>query len=136
MEGLRCEVLSREAAKAQLPLMQSREGWQVADLLRCRRGQLRSVAALRRWIARRSRNEAGNPYWDDLHAAVADLQDSTTTLRLPAAALIPETKRGHNATGKSCPMPSITSSVAPRILAANSCPAATGTSGSSLPWMT
>ncbi len=88
VEGLRSEVLSREGAKARLPLMQSREGWRIADLLRGRRGRLRSVAALRRWIGKQRRNEPGSPYWDDLDAALADLADSSTALRLPATELI------------------------------------------------
>ncbi|MEO8279268.1 MAG: RecQ family ATP-dependent DNA helicase [Ideonella sp.] len=88
VEGLRSELLSREAAKARLPLMQSREGWRISDLLRGRRGRLRSVAALRRWIRTQRGIETANPYWADLDAALADLADSSTGLRLPAAELI------------------------------------------------
>ena len=54
VEGLRYEVLSRDGAGAQLPLMQSREGWKTADLLRARRSALVSVAAIRRWIGRQA----------------------------------------------------------------------------------
>lgn len=60
VEGLRYEVLSREGAGAQLALMQSREGWRAADLLRSRRSALVAVAAVRRWIARQARREPRN----------------------------------------------------------------------------
>ena len=39
------------------PLMQSREGWKTADLLRARRSALVSVAAIRRWIGRQVKRE-------------------------------------------------------------------------------
>ena len=88
VEGVRCEVISREAAKAQLPLMQSREGWRTAEVLRSRRSRLLSIAALRRWIERQTNREPGNPYWEDLGAAMAELEDASTALRLPAPAVI------------------------------------------------
>lgn len=85
VEGVRCEVLTREAARAQLPLMQSREGWQTGELLRARRASLVSLPALRRWLDQRLRREPGNPYWEDLAAAAAELADATATERVPAA---------------------------------------------------
>ena len=88
VEGLRYEVLSRDGAGAQLPLMQSREGWKAADLLRARRSALVSVAAIRRWIGRQVKREPRNIYWQDIAAAVDEFADSAATPRLPAAEVL------------------------------------------------
>lgn len=88
LEGLRFEVLSRDGAGAQLALMQSREGWRAADLLRSRRSSLVSVAAVGRWLARQIRRKPGNVYWQDLAAAVHEFADSAETTRLRAAEVL------------------------------------------------
>jgi len=88
IEGLRYEVLSRDGAGAQLPLMQSREGWRAADLLRSRSSALVAVAAIRRWIARQARREPRNVYWQDIGAAVEEFADSADTPRVPAAEVL------------------------------------------------
>ena len=88
VEGLRYEVLSRDGAGAQLPLMQSREGWKAADLLRARRSALVSVAAIRRWIGRQVKREPRNIYWQDIAAAVDEFADSAATPKLPAAEVL------------------------------------------------
>ena len=88
LESLRYEVLSRDGAGAQLPLMKSREGWRIADLLRSRRSALVAVAAIRRWIARQARREPRNVYWQDIAAAVDEFADSAATPRLPAAEVL------------------------------------------------
>ena len=88
VEGMRYEVLSREGARAQLPLMQSREGWRTAALLRARRSRLVSLAALRRWVGRQTRREQENPYWADLSATLAELSETVDTPRLPAAEVL------------------------------------------------
>jgi ATP-dependent DNA helicase RecQ len=88
IEGLRCEVLTREAARAQLSLMQSREGWQLADLLRARKAGLVRVAALRRWLGARLHRAVENPYWEDLAAAVAELASAASVTSVPAAEVL------------------------------------------------
>jgi len=88
IEGLRYEVLSRDGAAAQLPLMQSREGWKAADLLRARRSALVSVAAIRRWIGLQVKREPRNAFWQDIAAAVDEFADSAATPRLPAAEVL------------------------------------------------
>ena len=88
IEGLRCEVLTREAARAQLALMQSREGWMMADLLRARKAGLVRIAAIRRWLKARLRRTPDNPYWDDLDAAVAELAGVDDMTSVPAAEVL------------------------------------------------
>ena len=88
VESMRYEVLSRDGAAAQLPLMQSREGWRAADLLRSRRSALVSVAAIRRWIGRQVKREPRNVFWEDIAAAVDEFADSAATPRLPAAEVL------------------------------------------------
>ena len=88
VEGVRYEVLTRDGAGAQLPLMQSREGWRTAELLRSRRSALVSVAAVTRWLGHQARREPGNLYWQDIAAAVGDFADAAATQRLPAAEVL------------------------------------------------
>jgi len=88
VEGLRYEVLSRDGAAAQLPLMQSREGWKAADLLRARRSTLVSVGAIRRWIGRQVKREPGNAFWQDIAAAIDEFADTAATPKLPAAEVL------------------------------------------------
>ena len=88
VECLRYEVLSRDGAGAQLPLLQSREGWRTADLLRSRRSTLVSITAIRRWIDRQAKREPRNVYWQDIGAAVDEFADSAATPRLPAAEVL------------------------------------------------
>ncbi len=87
-QGLRCELLTRESARSQLALMQSREGWRVARLLRARRARRVSLPALRRLLARWSRPAPDNPYWADLAAALAEFELSSGAGLLPAAELL------------------------------------------------
>lgn len=88
IEGLRCEVLTREAARSQLSLMQSREGCRMADLLRARRAGLVPAAALRRWLGSQLRRAPENPYWEDLASATAELVDAATVASVPAAEVL------------------------------------------------
>lgn len=88
IEGLRYEMLSREGARTQLSLMQSREGWRIAELLRARRSELLSLPALRRWLGRQCRREPSNHYWSDLRATILDLEESVATKTVPAAEVI------------------------------------------------
>jgi ATP-dependent DNA helicase RecQ len=88
LEGLRCEVVTREAARAQLSLMQSREGWRTSDLLRARKAALVSVAAVQRWLAMQAQRERSNPYWDDLMRAVGALVEAAGATKLPAAQVL------------------------------------------------
>ena len=88
VEALRYEVLSRDGSGAQLPLMQSREGWRTAELLRSRRSALVSITAIRRWIDRQIKRETRNVYWQDIRAAVEEFADSAATPRLPAAEVL------------------------------------------------
>lgn len=88
VEGLRYEVLNRDRAAAQLPLMQSREGCKVADLLRARRSALVSAAAIRRWIDFQVKREPRNTFWEDIAGAVEELADASAAPRLPAAEVL------------------------------------------------
>jgi len=88
VEGVRYEVLTRDSAGAQLPLMQSREGSRIVHLLRSRRSALISAAAVTRWLDRQIRREPGNIYWQDIAAAVGDFADATATQKLPAAEVL------------------------------------------------
>jgi len=88
IEGLRYELLTREAAQAQLPLMRSREGWRMAQLLKSRRASLVRFRALRRLLARWARHEASNPYWSDIVAAVQEFDEASGAETLPAAEVL------------------------------------------------
>lgn len=88
IDGLRCEVLTREAARAQISLMQSREGWRIADLLRSRRAGLVSSAALQRWLRSQLRLAPENPYWQDLNAAVGELVNGAAVTSMAAAEVL------------------------------------------------
>jgi ATP-dependent DNA helicase RecQ len=88
LEGVRCEVLTREAARSQLSLMQSREGRRMADLLRTRKSSLVSVAAIQRWLRKQAERRSENPYWDDLVGAVADFVATAGATRIPAVDLL------------------------------------------------
>lgn len=85
LEDVRYEMVSRDGARAQLSLMNSREGRHTADLLRSRRSDLLSMPALRRWLARQLRHQPVNPCWGDLASAVAEFAESVGMDRLPAA---------------------------------------------------
>jgi ATP-dependent DNA helicase RecQ len=85
IEELRYEVLTREGARAQLSLMQSREGWCIADLLRARKSELVSVAAIRRWLRCQAVRAPGNPYWEDAADAVAGVAEVAGVTKVPAA---------------------------------------------------
>jgi len=86
--GVRCEVMTRESARAQLSLMRSREGWRTADLLRSRRSRLVDMAAIRRWLNGLVRREPGNPFWEDIAVVVAELGEASAAGRLPAAEVL------------------------------------------------
>lgn len=88
IEGVRCEVLTREAARTQLSLMQSREGWRIAELLRTRKASLVSVSAIQRWLGHQARYEPENPYWSEITEAIAEFVESEVTNVLPAATVL------------------------------------------------
>lgn len=88
IDGVRHEVLTREGARAQLSLMQSREGWRTADLLRTRRLSLVNIAAIRRWASNWARREPNNPYWEDVGAAIAEFADAAAATRVPATEVL------------------------------------------------
>ncbi|MEO6659801.1 MAG: ATP-dependent helicase, partial [Burkholderiaceae bacterium] len=102
LEEVRYEMVSRDGARAQLSLMNSREGRRTADLLRSRRSDLLSMPALRRWLARQVWRQPANPYWEDLAAAVDEFAESVGMDRVPAAEVTDalyeadaDTRRGH-----------------------------------------
>jgi ATP-dependent DNA helicase RecQ len=85
LEDVRYEMVSRDGARTQLSLMNSREGRLTADLLRARRSDLLSMPAFRRWLARQVRRQPANPYWEDLAVAAGEFAESVGTDRLAAA---------------------------------------------------
>jgi ATP-dependent DNA helicase RecQ len=88
IEGVRYELLTREGAGTQVSLMHSREGCRTADVLRARRSALVSVAALRRWLARQSRRERENLFWQDIDAVVVEFAEASLATKVPAAELL------------------------------------------------
>jgi len=86
--GVRSQMLTVEANASRVPLMQSREGWRAAQLLRRRRSRLVRVRATIRWATARRRNEPANPYWEDIHACLEDFATSARASRTPATELL------------------------------------------------
>jgi ATP-dependent DNA helicase RecQ len=101
LDGMRYQLLTPEAGAALVPLMQSREGWRVSQLLRRRRAQLISTKALRRWVATLVRREPGNPYWEDIAAFVNDVASDARTTRVPAGELLDALYEGASDARKS-----------------------------------
>ncbi len=87
-QGLRCEHLGADAARAQINLMHSREGDRLAQLLATRRQRLLRLAALQRWLRRQQCTEGGNPWWDDLAAVLAEHAQGCATERTSAAEVL------------------------------------------------
>lgn len=88
VHGLSYQVLTPEAQAARVPLMQSREGWAIAEILRGRRTRLTDVRAVLRWAATRGRREPTNPYWADILACIEDLVGQMRSERATATEVL------------------------------------------------
>lgn len=86
--GLRYQLLSPEANASRVPLMQSREGWWIAGLLRKRRSHLVRIAAVQRWVARRLDGEPTNPYWEDISVIIDEFDAEARAARVTASELL------------------------------------------------
>ena len=86
--GLRYQLLSPEANAARVPLMQSREGWRIARLLRQRRARLVRIAAVQLWVARRRRDEPANPYWEDVAGCIEEFAAEARAARVTASEML------------------------------------------------
>lgn len=80
--GIRCQMLTPEANAARVSLMKSREGWQVAKLLRKRSAKLVSMLALKRLYQKQMRQEPENPYLIDIKACIDELGYEASAERL------------------------------------------------------
>jgi ATP-dependent DNA helicase RecQ len=88
LAGLRYQLLTPEASAATAPLMQSREGWRIAGLLRQRRSRLLRIAAMQRWIGRQRRREQSNPYWEDIAGCIDEFAAEARASRVTASELL------------------------------------------------
>lgn len=86
--GLRYQLLSPEANAARVPLMQSREGWRIAGMLRQRRARLIRIAAVHRWVGRRQQDEPANPYWEDIAGCIEEFAAEARAARVTASELL------------------------------------------------
>lgn len=68
--GMLFELVSSEAARSRVSFMRLREGWQTMQQLPGQRATLVDLPALQRWLAARVDEEAYNPHWADIAAAV------------------------------------------------------------------
>lgn len=88
VEGLPCEVTGPEAAKGQISLMRTREGWALAQALRRRRLRMIRLGALRRYLAWQRRTQPRNAALQDLLDIVEDIASTLQTGNVPAAEVL------------------------------------------------
>ncbi len=87
LENLRCTLLARDAGGI-LPLVRSREGRRLLDVLRAHRRGLVRLDALLRWIDRQLGIQPANPWWGDLRAAADELMQAAGGTRMPVAEIV------------------------------------------------
>ena len=85
VEGLPCEVTGPEAAKGQIALMRTREGWALAQALRRRQLRMVRLSALRRSLTYLQRAQPRNAALLDLLDIVDDVASSLQADIVPAA---------------------------------------------------
>lgn len=88
VERLPCEIVGPEAAKGQIALMRTREGWALAQALRRRQLRLVRLSALQRSLNRRRHIEPGNDVLRDLVDIVDDVASALQSDRVPAAEVL------------------------------------------------
>ncbi|WP_256354489.1 MULTISPECIES: RecQ family ATP-dependent DNA helicase [unclassified Variovorax] len=88
VEGLSCEVTGPEAAKGQISLMRTREGWALAQALRRRQVRMIRLGALRRLVNRQRRAQPRNAALQDLLDIVEDIASTLQADIVPAAEVL------------------------------------------------
>ncbi|MCK9517035.1 MAG: RecQ family ATP-dependent DNA helicase [Ottowia sp.] len=83
--GLPCELTGPEAAKGQISLMRTREGWALAQALRRRQLRMVRLAALRRHLTRQQRAQPANTALQDLQDILEDIAATLQADTIPAA---------------------------------------------------
>lgn len=88
VEGLPCEITGPEAAKGQISLMRTREGWALAQALRRRQVRMVRLDALRRQLNRQRRAQPRNAALQDLQEIVEDIASTLQADVVPAAEVL------------------------------------------------
>lgn len=88
IEGLPCEVTGPEAAKGQISLMRTREGWALAQVLRRRQLRMVRIGALRRYLNWQRRAQRKNSALQDLLDIVEDITSTLQADIVPAAEVL------------------------------------------------
>jgi ATP-dependent DNA helicase RecQ len=88
IEDLPCEVTGPEAAKGQISLMRTREGWALSQALRRRQLRMVRIAALRRCLSSQLRVQRGNAALQDLLDIVEDIASTLQADITPAAEVL------------------------------------------------
>jgi len=88
VEGLPCEITGPEAAKGQISLMRTREGWALAQALRRRQVGMVRLGALRRQLNRQRRAQPRNAALQDLQEIVEDIASTLQADIVPAAEVL------------------------------------------------
>lgn len=88
IEALPCELAGPEAAKGEISLMRTREGWVLAQALRRRQLRLLRLDALRRYLNRQRHTHPRNPVFQDLLEIVEDTAATLQAELVPAGELL------------------------------------------------
>lgn len=88
IEGLPCEVIGPEAAKGQISLMRTREGWTLAQVLRRRQLRMMRIGALRKYLNWQRRAQRKNSALQDLLDIVEDIASTLQADIVPAAEVL------------------------------------------------
>lgn len=88
VEALPCEIAEPEAAKGQISLMRTREGWALAQALRRRQVRMVRLGALRRQMNRQRRAQPRSAALQDLQEIVEDLASTLPADIIPAAEVL------------------------------------------------
>ena len=88
VEGLPCEITGPEAARGQIPLMRTREGWALAQALRHRQLRMVRISALRRFLAYLQHEQPINTALLDLLDIVDDVAATLQADIVPAAEVL------------------------------------------------
>ena len=88
VEGLPCEIAGPEAAKGQISLMRTREGWALAQDLRKRQLRMIRLGALRRHLGWQRRAQPNNAVLQDLQDIVEEIASTLQADVVPAAEVL------------------------------------------------
>lgn len=88
VEELSCELTGPEAAKGQISLMRTREGWALAQVLRRRQLRMIRVDVLRRFLSWQRHAQPGNAALQDLLDILEDIASTLQAKIVPAAEVL------------------------------------------------